>query len=112
MACARVPSAMFVTALAENELFDFTKVCGAATAQRETAPTMKRKLNAEDVPEVVDSIVGKESRQGQPTFAILGLDSRLLRAAYREKFSTPTPVQKKAIPLALAGKDVLGMCVY
>lgn len=59
---------------------------------------MKRKLNAQDVPEAVES-----------TFASLNLDARLLQAITKEKFSDPTPVQAQAIPLALSGKDVLGM---
>ena len=71
---------------------------------------MKRKLNADDVPEATSNGSGKDSQQTRPTFASLGLDSRLLHAANQQKFSTPTPVQAKAIPLALGGKDVLGMC--
>ena len=70
---------------------------------------MKRKLNADDVPEATSNGSGKDSQQTRPTFASLGLDSRLLQAANLQKFSTATPVQAKAIPLALGGQDVLGM---
>ena len=73
---------------------------------------MKRKLNADDAPEAVDEGVGKEQEQSKAAFANLGLDSRLLQAVNREKFSAPTPVQARAIPLALAGKDVLGVFAY
>jgi hypothetical protein len=73
---------------------------------------MKRKLNAEDVPEAVENGGGKESEPTKTTFASLGLDSRLQQAVNREKFSTPTPVQTKAIPLALSGNDVLGELCY
>ncbi|KAJ2438376.1 ATP-dependent DNA/RNA helicase, partial [Coemansia sp. RSA 2337] len=41
------------------------------------------------------------------TFQALDLDDRLLRALGRMKLVHPTLVQAKAIPLALAGKDVL-----
>ncbi|TKA51473.1 ATP-dependent RNA helicase dbp9, partial [Cryomyces minteri] len=67
-------------------------------------PSTKRKLNKDDVPEEVASSasVAKPSN-----FQDLGLDARILQGIAREKFSTPTPVQGKAIPLALEGKDVL-----
>lgn len=64
----------------------------------------KRKLDDQDVP--------RESGDSQsaipPTFEGLALDSRLLQAIANEKYSNPTPVQAKAIPLALEGRDILG----
>ncbi|KAK5148753.1 ATP-dependent DNA/RNA helicase [Oleoguttula sp. CCFEE 6159] len=67
-------------------------------------PSTKRKLNEDDVPEEVASpaSVAKPSN-----FQDLGLDARILQGIASEKLSTPTPVQRKAIPLALEGKDVL-----
>jgi ATP-dependent RNA helicase DDX56/DBP9 len=41
------------------------------------------------------------------TFADLGLDARLVQAVAQQKFLKPTLVQRRAIPLALDGKDVL-----
>ena len=41
------------------------------------------------------------------SFAELGLDSRLSRAIARLQWSKPTSIQSRAIPLALAGKDIL-----
>ncbi|KAI8137067.1 P-loop containing nucleoside triphosphate hydrolase protein, partial [Fennellomyces sp. T-0311] len=41
------------------------------------------------------------------TFASFDLDPRLSRAVAQLEFSHPTLVQAKAIPLALAGKDIL-----
>lgn len=41
-------------------------------------------------------------------FAQLGLPQPLLHSLERMKFTTPTPIQKMAIPSALEGKDVLG----
>src|SRR6266850_2772188 len=40
-------------------------------------------------------------------FSGLGLDAALLRATRELGFTRPTPVQKEAIPAALAGRDVL-----
>jgi hypothetical protein len=65
---------------------------------------MKRKLDSNDVPVPVT-----EAQNGveDGSFASLGLDSRLLQGIAKQNFEKPTPVQAKAIPLALQGKDVL-----
>lgn len=67
---------------------------------------MKRKLDQDDAPTPVSS---PPIKQAEPSFRIFGLDARLLQATVKEGFDTPTLVQAKAIPLALEGKDILGM---
>lgn len=67
---------------------------------------MKRKLNEENVPTV--GVPGSPTASSS-AFTDLGLDARLLQALVTENFSKPTPVQSKAIPLALEGKDILGI---
>jgi ATP-dependent RNA helicase RhlE len=42
------------------------------------------------------------------TFESLGLSPALLRALAENNYTTPTPIQAEAIPLALAGHDLLG----
>ncbi|MFM8413119.1 MAG: DEAD/DEAH box helicase, partial [Planctomycetota bacterium] len=42
------------------------------------------------------------------TFADLGLSAPLLRALADEGYATPTPIQTKAIPHVLAGRDLFG----
>jgi ATP-dependent RNA helicase RhlE len=42
------------------------------------------------------------------SFADLGLSAPLLRAILAESYTTPTPIQAKAIPHLLAGRDLLG----
>ncbi|CAI7612847.1 unnamed protein product [Penicillium pancosmium] len=64
---------------------------------------MKRKLDANDVPSPEPA--GVEDQE--PDFEALGLDPRLRQALIKEKFTKPTLVQAKAIPLALEGKDIL-----
>lgn len=68
---------------------------------------MKRKLNAKDEPELSENNITRRDAAETPTFASFNLDSRLLQAINREKFTVPTHVQAKAIPLAIDGKDVL-----
>lgn len=41
------------------------------------------------------------------SFQSLGLNSALLKAVEKQGYTTPSPIQKKAIPLILEGKDVL-----
>lgn len=67
---------------------------------------MKRKLNEDDVPTAAS--VSKIENHAS-SFSTLGLDSRLLQAVAKENFSSPTLVQARAIPLALEGKDILGI---
>ena len=64
---------------------------------------MKRKLNEHDVPDGTDASPNETAQ-----FNDLGLDPRLLQAVVDEKYSKPTAIQVKAIPLALEGKDILG----
>ncbi len=42
------------------------------------------------------------------TFDTLGLSAELLRAVADEGYTTPTPIQVQAIPLILAGRDLMG----
>ena len=42
------------------------------------------------------------------SFAELGLNPELLRAVADAGYTTPTPIQAKAIPVILAGNDVMG----
>ncbi|EKJ69512.1 hypothetical protein NXS19_003437 [Fusarium pseudograminearum] len=48
-----------------------------------------------------------QKQEEETSFVDLGLDPRLLQAIAQQKFAKPTLVQRKAIPLALNGQDVL-----
>lgn len=76
----------------------------------------KRKLDENNVPAQEASDVAeagesakKESKHEKLSFESLNLDSRLMQALTEQKFTKPTLIQSEAIPLALEGKDVLGM---
>jgi ATP-dependent RNA helicase RhlE len=43
------------------------------------------------------------------SFQTLALDTRILQALAEEGYETPTPIQRDAIPSALAGRDLLGI---
>ncbi|EJC98248.1 DEAD-domain-containing protein [Fomitiporia mediterranea MF3/22] len=44
-----------------------------------------------------------------PEWSDFSLHARLLSALHSQKFATPTPIQRSAIPVALKGKDVVGV---
>lgn len=75
----------------------------------------KRKRDQADEPPATTTVAQSEEpnkpEPSQPeeetSFAQLGLDPRLLQAVAQQKFAKPTLVQRKAIPLALNGQDVL-----
>ena len=43
------------------------------------------------------------------SFQELGLSEKVLKAVVASGYDTPTPIQAQAIPLALQGRDVLGI---
>ncbi len=45
----------------------------------------------------------------EPGFYGLGIAPQFMEALQRIKFHTPTPIQQKAIPIALEGKDLIGI---
>ena len=69
---------------------------------------MKRKLDQNDVPQPVDS-PSTGDPDGAAGFESLGLDPRLLQGVAEAGYSKPTPIQSQAIPIALEGKDIVGM---
>ena len=62
---------------------------------------MKRKLDENDAPTV------EVASEKSISFEAFDLDPRLLQAVSKSQYADPTPVQAKAIPLALDGKDIL-----
>ncbi len=45
----------------------------------------------------------------EPGFYGMGIAPRMLDILWNLKFKTPTPIQQKAIPIAVEGKDVIGI---
>ncbi len=50
-----------------------------------------------------------ENIQSDKTFFGLGIAPKILGILERMRFKTPTPIQFKAIPMAIAGKDIIGI---
>jgi ATP-dependent RNA helicase DeaD len=49
-----------------------------------------------------------KTQKSDQTFAEFNLPEKLVQSLTRMNFHTPTPIQAQTIPLALAGKDILG----
>ncbi|MFH1077708.1 MAG: DEAD/DEAH box helicase [Patescibacteria group bacterium] len=50
-----------------------------------------------------------QTTQLEPGFYGLGIAPKLLEIIWKLGFSTPTPIQQKAIPIAIEGKDLVGV---
>jgi ATP-dependent RNA helicase DDX47/RRP3 len=71
--------------------------------------TLEKSLSAEpedDVPEIIDSITNEETSH---SFADLGVIPELCEACEKLNYKKPTPIQEEAIPVALEGRDVIGV---
>jgi len=51
----------------------------------------------------------QEAESDIPKFSSLGIDPRLIHILDKLKFHTPTPIQYKAIPIAINNKDLIGI---
>ncbi|KAI8670140.1 hypothetical protein LRP88_01420 [Fusarium phalaenopsidis] len=77
---------------------------GATKRKRDQAEESKA---AEKPVETQVEKPAQQQQEEETSFVDLGLDPRLLQAVAQQKFAKPTLVQRKAIPLALNGQDVL-----
>jgi len=55
------------------------------------------------------TVIDPDSLVGDVTFADLGLAPPLLDALREAGYERPTPIQREAIPLALTGRDLIGL---
>jgi ATP-dependent RNA helicase RhlE len=51
----------------------------------------------------------QQIQQSNSSFYGFGIAPKILEALDRMKFTIPTPIQRKAIPIAIEGKDVIGV---
>lgn len=58
---------------------------------------------------VQDKDVEEEDTNAALTFADLGLHPDLVEACDKMGWKKPTPIQREAIPVALSGRDVIGL---
>src|SRR5215216_2838035 len=79
--------------------------CGALyfESMRKLKTEKPQKTEKTEKPETkapVDTLIG---------FSDLGLRPELLKAVQEAGYTSPTPIQQQAIPLALSGRDLIGL---
>jgi ATP-dependent RNA helicase DeaD len=52
---------------------------------------------------------GVTDQEPEPTFAVLGLDRRVLQSVLDVGYEVPSPIQAQAIPVLLDGRDLVGL---
>ena len=60
-------------------------------------------------PEASLTLAQQEARTSDITFADLGLSAAMLASLEAAGYSRPTPIQAQAVPLALKGRDLMGL---
>ena len=60
-------------------------------------------------PELAKSLAEREAATVDVTFADLGLSEAMLASLERSGYARPTPIQQQAVPLALKGRDLMGL---
>src|SRR5688572_21071089 len=83
---------------------------GGAHSRRVARDSVERALSAARFSreEQVTNSYAQPDMTGAHPFAALGLAAPFVRAVASEGYSKPTPVQERAIPHVLEGRDVLG----
>ncbi|MEE4211220.1 MAG: DEAD/DEAH box helicase [Parvularcula sp.] len=73
------------------------------------APTHSENETAQAEPSTSDTVTVVADETPSVKFSDFGLDEKLLKGIHDAGYDTPTPIQAKAIPEALKGRDVLGI---
>ena len=65
----------------------------------------------EDLAEETRELVKKQNRKNKKSggFQSMGLSHAVFKGVIRRGYKIPTPIQRKTIPLALDGKDLVAM---
>ena len=74
-----------------------------------SAPTPAVAVTPEPVAEASLTLAQQEARTSEITFADLGLSAAMLASLATAGYSRPTPIQAQAVPLALKGRDLMGL---
>ena len=90
-----------------------TKAAAAPATQNLELPSknVEPELESDEEPEGMPTLDAKPSEEKAPTksFVDLGIIDSLCEACAAMGFKSPTPIQAEAIPLALQGRDIIGL---
>lgn len=80
----------------------------AAKASKK-APAAATSTAATSTAEESQTLAQREAATSDIAFADLGLSERMLASLQRAGYARPTPIQQQAVPLALKGRDLMGL---
>lgn len=101
---------MLVLVLSDIQILDAPQIATSSRLQEEDKTT-----DVPDVPDIPDGNIEEDvppdhsTRGLLPEWDTFELHDQLLRAIHRLSFTKPTPIQSKALPPAMQGRDVVGV---
>jgi ATP-dependent RNA helicase DDX47/RRP3 len=99
------------TAIHKKKAVKATKAAPPPKKVQEEPADLDNESASDDVQEQVEDEedVAEEEAEVEKTFADLGLTESLCDACATLGFKKPTPIQRESLPVALSGKDLIGL---
>ena len=98
------------SAVVADEMPEPEDISSVSSADEAPDPSEQARRDAFFAPEDTSTLL-KTAKQSANSFQTFSLSRPILRGLASVAFTNPTPIQKKTIPVALLGKDVVGGAV-
>lgn len=95
------------TDFADNSIDNFFSHSNSNTQANSNEPTDKASVDDTQATAATDAPTTDDANPSENGFTALGLSGSLLKSIVATGYTTPTPIQARAIPAALAGRDLL-----
>ncbi|PKZ69935.1 DEAD/DEAH box helicase [Moraxella osloensis] len=95
------------TDFADNSIDNFFSHSNSNTQANSNEPTDKASVDDTQATAATDAPTTDDANPSENGFTALGLSGSLLKSIVATGYTIPTPIQARAIPAALAGRDLL-----
>ncbi len=95
------------TDFADNSIDNFFSHSNSNSQANSNEPTDKASVDDTQATAATDAPTTDDANPSENGFTALGLSGSLLKSIVATGYTTPTPIQARAIPAALAGRDLL-----
>lgn len=95
------------TDFADNSIDNFFSHSNSNSQANSNEPTDKASVNDTQATAATDAPTTDDANPSENGFTALGLSGLLLKSIVATGYTIPTPIQARAIPAALAGRDLL-----